>query len=78
MRDGKFTTHPASNHPQFAMLALLDKFGIKRRDVEILGEPAPHGRDILVSEAMRLSNATAQWHRRAGRAGGRRRIFRAA
>jgi ATP-dependent helicase/nuclease subunit B len=60
----KFTTHPASNHPQFAMHALLDKFGIKRRDVEILGEPAPQGRDVLVSEAMRPSNATAQWHQR--------------
>ncbi len=36
---GKFTTQPASNHPQFAMHALLDRFGIKRRDVEILGAP---------------------------------------
>ena len=62
--DGRFTAHPASNHPQFAMHALLDRFGIKRGDVEILGEPAPHGRDVLVSEAMRPSNATAQWHRR--------------
>src|SRR5664279_4068685 len=62
--EGKFTTHPASNHPQFAMHALLDKFGIKRRDVEILGTPAPRGRDVLVSETMRPSNATAQWHRR--------------
>src|ERR1700716_2122352 len=61
---GKFTTSPASNHPQFAMHALLGKFGIKRSDVEILGQPAPHGRDVLVSEAMRPSNATAQWHRR--------------
>ena len=61
---GKFTTPPASNHPQFAMHALLDRFGITRGDVEILGAPAPHGRDVLVSEAMRPSNATAQWHRR--------------
>ena len=61
---GKFTTPPASNHPQFAMHALLHRFGIKRCDVEILGRPAPHGRDVLVSEAMRPSNATAQWHRR--------------
>jgi ATP-dependent helicase/nuclease subunit B len=61
---GKYTTHPASNHPQFAMHALLDKFGLKRADVEILGMPAPQGRDVLVSEAMRPSNATAQWHRR--------------
>jgi ATP-dependent helicase/nuclease subunit B len=60
----KFTTPPASNHPQFAMHALLHRFGIKRSDVEILGNPAPHGRDVLISEAMRPSNASAQWHRR--------------
>jgi ATP-dependent helicase/nuclease subunit B len=61
---GKFTTHPASNHPQFAMHALLDKFGIKRRDVEILGKPAQGGREVLASETMRPSNATAEWHDR--------------
>jgi ATP-dependent helicase/nuclease subunit B len=54
----------AANHPQFAMHALLDKFGLKRSDVELLGAPAPHGRELLMSEAMRPSNATAQWHRR--------------
>jgi ATP-dependent helicase/nuclease subunit B len=64
---GKFTTPPASNHPQFAMQALLHRFGIKRGDVEILGQPALHGRDVLVSEAMRPSSATAQWHRRLAR-----------
>src|SRR3954468_18821795 len=61
---GKFTTQPSSNHPQFAMQGLLDRFGIKRRDVEILGTPAPHGRDVLVSETMRPSSATEQWHDR--------------
>jgi ATP-dependent helicase/nuclease subunit B len=66
MRDdeGKFTEHPASNHPQFAMHALLERFGIRRSDVDILGTPAPDGRDVLLSEAMRPSNATAQWHDR--------------
>src|SRR6202163_686952 len=54
---GKFTTPPASNHPQFAMQGLLDRFGIKRTDVEILGERAPPGRDVLVCEAMRPSTA---------------------
>ena len=44
---GKFTEHPASNHPQYAMHALLERFGIKRRDVGILGTPAPDGRDVL-------------------------------
>ena len=52
---GKFTEHPASNHPQFAMHALLERFGIKRGDVDILGTPAPDGRDVLLSEAMRPS-----------------------
>ncbi|MDE2330217.1 MAG: double-strand break repair protein AddB [Bradyrhizobium sp.] len=62
--DGQFTMHPSSNHPQFAMHALLQRFGIKRSDVEILGEPAPHGREILASETMRPSNASAQWHQK--------------
>src|ERR1700688_4174781 len=61
---GKFTSPPSSNHPQFAMHALLARFGIRRDDVEILGEPAPRGRDVLASEEMRPWNATAQWHRR--------------
>ena len=61
---GKFTTPPASNHPQYAMHALLHRFGIKRGDVDILARPAPQGRDALISEAMRPSNATAQWQRR--------------
>ena len=62
--DGKFTTPPASNHPQYAMHALLDRFGIRRGDVEVLGTPAPEGREVLMSEAMRPSGATAQWHDR--------------
>jgi len=61
---GKFTTAPSSNHPQYAMHALLQRFAIKRGDVEILAKPAPRGRDVLLSEAMRPSNATAQWQRR--------------
>jgi ATP-dependent helicase/nuclease subunit B len=61
---GKFTTPPASNHPQYAMHALLHRFGINRGDVEMLGKAAPQGRDVLASEAMRPSNATAQWQRR--------------
>ena len=65
--EGKFTEHPASNHPQFAMHALLERFGIHRDDVDILGTPAPDGRDVLLSEAMRPSNATAQWHDRLAR-----------
>jgi ATP-dependent helicase/nuclease subunit B len=61
---GKFELHPASNHPQFAMQTLLKRLGIERRDVEILGQPAPHGRDVLLSETMRPSQATDHWHER--------------
>ena len=71
---GKFTTQPSSNHPQFAMHGLLDRFGIKRSDVEILGTPAPQGRDVLVSETMRPSSATEQWHDRLAAAGCRAKI----
>ncbi len=61
---GKFTTLPSSNHPQYAMHALLERFAVKRDDVKILAEPAPGGRDVLVSEAMRPSSATERWQRR--------------
>jgi ATP-dependent helicase/nuclease subunit B len=61
---GGFDIHPASNHPQFAMHALLRRFGITRRDVEILSPPATDGREILLSEAMRPSHATDHWHER--------------
>src|SRR5438105_12177882 len=44
---GKFAEHPASNHPQYAMHALLDRFGIKRSDVELLQPPTEGGRDLL-------------------------------
>src|SRR3984957_19791819 len=65
--EGRFTENPAASHPQFAMHALLERFGIGRGDIEILRPPAPHGRDVLLSEAMRPSNATAQWHDRLAR-----------
>jgi ATP-dependent helicase/nuclease subunit B len=58
------TESSASNHPQFALHALLERFGITRRDVMTLGTPSPQGRELLASEAMRPSNATAQWHTR--------------
>src|SRR5580698_5631957 len=61
---GAFTTPAASNHPQYAMHALLSRFGIRRGDVEILGKPAQGGREVLASEAMRPSNATSEWHDR--------------
>jgi ATP-dependent helicase/nuclease subunit B len=64
---GKIVAHPASNHPQFAMHALLQRFGLARDEVEILVPPAPRGREVLLSEAMRPSSATAQWHARLAR-----------
>jgi ATP-dependent helicase/nuclease subunit B len=59
------TTSSSSNHPQFALHALLQHtLKIERRDVRILGTAAPNGRELLASETMRPSNATAQWHKR--------------
>jgi ATP-dependent helicase/nuclease subunit B len=58
------TTLPAPSHPQFAMHALLARFGLTREDVKPLGHHAPYGRETLVSEAMRPANATAHWHQR--------------
>src|SRR6202521_988310 len=37
--EGRFAEHPAASHPQFAMHALLERFGIGRGDVEILNPP---------------------------------------
>jgi len=62
--NGEGPMPPSSNHPQFALHELLKQFGIKRSDVEILGTPAAHARELLLSEAMRPSDATARWHRR--------------
>lgn len=61
---GKFAEHPVSNHPQYAMHALLDRFGLKRSDVDILQPPAEGGRDLLASESMRPSAKTEIWHDR--------------
>jgi ATP-dependent helicase/nuclease subunit B len=56
-------------HPQFAMHALLDRIGIKRDAVERLADPAAHGREVLVSEALRPATTTDRWQRRLGTAG---------
>lgn len=61
---GRMIAPPSSNHPQFALHALLKRFGITRRDVEPLGVIAPHGRELLASETMRPSSATSHWHQR--------------
>ncbi len=61
---GRPIAAPAANHPQYAMHALLARFGLRRSDVELICPPALRGRDTLLSEAMRPSDATAQWHDR--------------
>jgi ATP-dependent helicase/nuclease subunit B len=61
---GRATSPASSNHPQYAMHMLLKRFGIERRDVARLASPARGGREVLISEAMRPSEATAMWHDR--------------
>ena len=53
-------------HPQFAMQALLHRIGIGRDMVVALASPAKHGRELLVSEALRPAGATERWHERLG------------
>jgi ATP-dependent helicase/nuclease subunit B len=53
-----------ASHPQFALHSLLARFGLTREEVEDLAPPAAHGRELLTSEALRPSAATAEWHRR--------------
>ncbi len=55
---------PAPGHPQFAMHALLARMGVKRQDVGSLARPAPHGREALLSEALRPAVTTDKWRTR--------------
>jgi ATP-dependent helicase/nuclease subunit B len=59
---------PLFGHPQFAMHALLQRIGIARDEVVALVEPAAHGREFLVSEALRPAAATELWQGLAGTA----------
>lgn len=52
----------APSHPQFAMAALLRRFGIDRTSVKSLAPPG--GRELLVSEAMRPAEQTDRWSTR--------------
>ncbi|MGJ5077398.1 double-strand break repair protein AddB [Bradyrhizobium oligotrophicum] len=63
-RAGRVLTPPAVNHPQYAMHLLLKRFGLERRDVVRLAPTGRGGREVLISEAMRPSEATAVWHER--------------
>src|ERR1700722_10101699 len=54
---------PASGHPQFAMQALLTRIGITRDAVASLA--GPHGRERLLSEALRPPAMTDMWRQKA-------------
>ena len=51
-------------HPQYAMAGLLQRIGVSRADVNVLGAPGAHGRERLVSEALRPAAASEQWSAR--------------
>ena len=55
---------PSPGHPQFAMHALLHRIGIGRDMVSVLAPAAKHGRELLVSEALRPAGATERWQER--------------
>src|SRR5215510_6802807 len=54
----------AAVHPQFSMHALLARMGVSRSAVKPLAEPAPNGREMLISEAMRPAATTEHWQLR--------------
>jgi ATP-dependent helicase/nuclease subunit B len=60
--DDKHDGLPAAGHPQFAMHALLDRLRLKRAEVKQLGKT--HGREALVSEALRPAATTDRWRER--------------
>jgi ATP-dependent helicase/nuclease subunit B len=61
---GRDQVTPAFGHPQFAMQALLDRLEITRDAVVALAEPAAHGRELLISEALRPAESTETWRER--------------
>jgi ATP-dependent helicase/nuclease subunit B len=71
IRDGRggFAVPPAPGHPQFAMQALLKRLETARDAVVPLCAPAAHGREILLSEALRPASATERWQARVSEAG---------
>jgi len=64
--DGKAPPHdggsPAAGHPQYAMHALLARIGITRSEVAPLAPPSEHGRERIVTEALRPAVTTQRWH----------------
>jgi ATP-dependent helicase/nuclease subunit B len=60
-RDGANVEDPAAGHPQYAMQALLARLGVDRSAVTALAQPAAHGRERVLSEALRPAGATERW-----------------
>ena len=64
INDKTYDSAPAAGHAQFAMQALLATLGIVRKDVNQLSPPTPHGREMLLSEALRPASTTERWQQR--------------
>jgi ATP-dependent helicase/nuclease subunit B len=64
VRDGHEVVAPAIGHPQFAMQALLERLGVGRDEVRVLGSSARNGREKLVSQALCPAAATECWQQR--------------
>jgi ATP-dependent helicase/nuclease subunit B len=58
---GQEIVAPSLGHPQFALALLLRRLGITRAAVMTLAQPAAHGREAFVSEALRPAAATELW-----------------
>jgi ATP-dependent helicase/nuclease subunit B len=64
--DKTHDSFPAAGHAQFAMQALLTRIGIARDEVQALAAPTNHGRERLISEALRPASTTEHWLARRG------------
>ncbi len=58
------TEEASPGHPQFALQGLLRRIGIVRESVGVLAPPEPHGRERIISEALRPAAATEHWQER--------------
>ncbi|HXD46279.1 MAG TPA: double-strand break repair protein AddB [Pseudolabrys sp.] len=56
-------------HPQFALAGLIKRIGVARGDIATLAAPATHGREMLLSEALRPAVASQRWQERLTRPG---------
>ena len=52
---------PSAGHAQFAMRGLLGRIGIAREEATQLASPEQHGREPLISEALRPASTTDHW-----------------